>query len=132
MSDMLLGVGLLHGSRIWSYEQMMMDCEIYDIIYNTLQGIVVDEENLAIESVHAVGPGGNFLTQKHTRRHMHDIWLPKYFDRRPYEEWQKKGDDGRDWALAKARDILANHEPDPLDTKISEEFKRIISDVEKK
>ncbi|MGC8874057.1 MAG: trimethylamine methyltransferase family protein, partial [Chloroflexia bacterium] len=28
-SDMLLGVGLLHGSRIWSYEQLLMDCEIW-------------------------------------------------------------------------------------------------------
>ena len=27
-SDMLLGAGLLHGSRIWSYEQMILDTEI--------------------------------------------------------------------------------------------------------
>ena len=27
-TDMLLGCGLLHGSRILSYEQMVMDCEI--------------------------------------------------------------------------------------------------------
>ena len=27
-SDMLLGAGLLHGSRIWSYEQMLLDTEI--------------------------------------------------------------------------------------------------------
>jgi hypothetical protein len=31
VSDMLLGVGLLHGSRIWSYAQMLMDW-IFDII----------------------------------------------------------------------------------------------------
>ncbi len=32
MSDMLLGVGLLHGSRIWSYAQMLMDCEIFSLV----------------------------------------------------------------------------------------------------
>ncbi len=46
MADMLLGVGFLHGSRIWSFAEMMMDCEIYSIIHKTMQGIVVDDETL--------------------------------------------------------------------------------------
>ena len=29
LADMLLGAGLLNGSRIFSYEQMLMDCEIW-------------------------------------------------------------------------------------------------------
>ena len=66
MSDMLLGVGLLHGSRIWSFAEMMMDCEIFSIIHKMMQGIVVDDETLALDTIAAVGPGGNFLTQKHT------------------------------------------------------------------
>jgi len=73
MSDMLLGVGLLHGSRIWSYEQMLMDCEIFCIVHKTMGGILVDDETLALGVIRAVGPGGHFLTQKHTREHMHDV-----------------------------------------------------------
>jgi trimethylamine--corrinoid protein Co-methyltransferase len=34
MSDMLLGVGFLHGSRILSFAQMLLDCEIYDIVHH--------------------------------------------------------------------------------------------------
>ncbi len=130
MSDMLLGVGFLHGSRIWSYEQMLMDCEIYDIVHKMMQGIVVDDEHLALEAIEAVGPGRNYLTQKHTRDHMRDIWLPKYMDRRPYEAWQQAQDGARDWARADARDILKNHQPAPLDPKLSAEFQRIIASVE--
>ena len=70
MSDMLLGVGFLHGSRIWSFAEMMMDCEIFSIIHKTMQGIVVDDETLALDAIAAVGPGGNFLSQKHTLKHM--------------------------------------------------------------
>lgn len=81
MSDMLLGVGFLHGSRIWSYEQMLMDCEIYSIVHKMMQGIVVDEESLAVDTIKAVGPGGNFLTQKHTRQNMRDIFVPQFMDR---------------------------------------------------
>jgi trimethylamine--corrinoid protein Co-methyltransferase len=131
MSDMLLGAGLLHGSRIFSYEQLLMDCEIFDIVYRMMQGIEVSDETLALDTVHAVGPGGNYLAQKHTRRHMREIWLPKYFDRRTYEEWVRKGDDGRDWAREKAREILTTHTPEPLDPKITAEFERIISALEK-
>ncbi len=130
LSDMLLGVGFLHGSRIWSYAEMMMDCEIFSIIQKTLEGIVVDEETLALETIAAVGPGGNFLSQKHSRQHMRDLFLPEFMDRRPYNEWEQKKDDARDWALDKARRILAQHQPDALDAKISEEMKKIIASLE--
>jgi trimethylamine--corrinoid protein Co-methyltransferase len=130
MSDMLLGVGFLHGSRIWSYAEMLMDCEIFSIIHKVMQGIVVDDESLALDTIAAVGPGGNFLSQKHTLKHMRDVFLPQFMDRRPYNEWEEKKDDARDWALAKARKILATHQPDPLDPKLSAEMARIIAAVE--
>jgi trimethylamine---corrinoid protein Co-methyltransferase len=130
MSDMLLGVGFLHGSRIWSFAEMMMDCEIFSIIHKTMQGIVVNDETLALDAISAVGSSGHFLTQKHTREHMHDLFLPEFMDRRPYNEWEAKKDDARDWALAKARKRLAEHKPDPLDPKLSKEFDKIIAALE--
>jgi trimethylamine--corrinoid protein Co-methyltransferase len=132
MSDMLLGVGLLHGSRIWSYAQMLMDCEIFSIIHKMMQGIIVDDETLALDVIKNVGPGGNFLSQKHTLKHMREIFLPQYMDRRPYNEWEQKGDDGRDWALDKAKNILSNHQPEPLESALSIELKKIIASVETK
>jgi len=130
MSDMLLGIGFLHGSRIWSFAEMMMDCEIFSIIHKTMQGIVVNEDTLALEAIAAVGPGGNFLSQKHTRAHMRDLFLPQFMDRRPYNEWESKKDNASDWALSKARKILAEHQPDPLDAKISDEMGKIIASLE--
>ncbi len=127
MSDMLLGVGFLHGSRIWSYQQMLMDCEIYDIVAKVLEGVPVDDETLALDAIRTVGPGGNFLSQKHTKKHMRDLFLPQFMDRRPYNVWEEKKDGARDWALAKARQILATHQPDPLDPQLSAEFQRIIA-----
>jgi trimethylamine---corrinoid protein Co-methyltransferase len=131
MSDMLLGVGFLHGSRIWSFAEMMMDCEIFSIIHKTMQGIEVNDETLALETIAAVGPCGNFLTQKHTRQHMRDLFLPQFMDRRPYNEWETKKDDARDWALAKARRVLAEHQPPPLDPKLSREMDQIVASLEK-
>jgi corrinoid protein of di/trimethylamine methyltransferase len=131
MSDMLLGVGFLHGSRIWSYEQMLMDCEIFNIVHKTLQGIPVNDETLALDTIHAVGPGGSFLTQKHTRKHMRDLFLPQFMDRRPYNLWEEKRDGARQWALAKAQQILSTHQLEALDAQLSVELKEIIASVEK-
>lgn len=132
MSDMLLGVGLVHGSRIWSYEQMLMDCEIFDIVFKMMQGIVVDEETLALDAIRAVGPGpgGNFLAQKHTKKHMRDIWVPQFMDRRPYGIWEEKKDGAREWAREKATHILTTYRPDPFDQKLSEELQKIIASVQ--
>ncbi len=132
MSDMLLGVGLLHGSRIWSYEQMLLDCEIFSTIHKMMQGIVVDDETLALDAIRAVGPGGNFLTQKHTRKHMREIFIPQYMDRRPYDVWESKRDGAREWAGAKAREILSTHQPEPLEPGLSRELGNIIASLENK
>lgn len=131
MSDMLLGVGLLNGSTIWSFEQMIMDCEIFEIIRKMMEGIVVDEETLALDVIRDVGPGGNFLTKKHTMKHMRKLWLHTLMDRRPYSEWEKKKDGARDWANERAIKIMSTHRPDPLDPKLEAELKKIIQSVEK-
>jgi trimethylamine--corrinoid protein Co-methyltransferase len=131
MSDMLLGVGFLHGSRIWSYAQMLLDTEIYNIIRKTMDGIPVNDETLALSVIGAVGPGGNFLNQKHTVKHMREIFLPQFMDRRPYNEWEESGDGPSDWALAKARKILETHKPEMLEIELSRELGRIIAAVEK-
>jgi trimethylamine--corrinoid protein Co-methyltransferase len=131
MSDMLLGVGLLNGSMIWSFEQMIMDCEIFDIIHHMMKGIVVNEETLALDVIREVGPGGHFLSQKHTLEHMKDLWITTLMDRRPYSEWLQKKDNARDWARKKAKEILRIHKPEPLDSKVESELKRIIQSFEK-
>lgn len=130
MSDMLLGAGLLHGSTIWSYEQMMMDCEIFGIVAKMMQGIVVDDEQLALSAIRDVGPGGHYLTHKHTLRHMRELWINKLLDRRPYSEWERKPEGTRAWALARARKALETHCPPTLDPKAEVELQRIIRATE--
>ena len=85
---------------------MVMDCEIYSIVHKMMDGITVNDDTLALDVIRAVGPGGNFLKQKHTRAHMRELWQPRLMDRRPYGQWEEKRDGARDWARAKAQDIL--------------------------
>lgn len=130
MSDMLLGVGLLHGSRIWSFAQMLMDCEIFDMVWHMMKGIDINDQTVALDVIDAVGPAGNYLAQKHTKRNMRHIWVPKYMDRRTYNEWQERQDGAVDWATAEARRILENHQPERLDPALSNELRKIIGAIE--
>jgi len=129
-SDMLQGAGLLHGSRIWSYEMVVMDSEIWSILCAMARGIEVNDETLAMDAIRAAGPGGSFLSQKHTKQHMRQLWVPTLFDRRPYAEWEQKRDGARDWAREKAQWILKNHQPTPLDPKLNAELSHIITAME--
>ena len=129
MSDMLLGVGFLHGSRIWSFAEMMLDCEIFSIVRKMMQGIAVDEETLALEAIARVGPSGNFLTQKHTRQHMRDIFVPEFMDRRPYAEWESKKDGPATGRSTRRGASCASTSPCPWIRAI-QEFDRMINALE--
>jgi trimethylamine--corrinoid protein Co-methyltransferase len=130
LSDMLLGAGLLHGSRILSYEMLLMDAEIWSLMENMFRGIVVNEETLALDVIRDVGPGSNYLRQRHTRAHMRERWLPELMDRRPYNVWEAQKDGAREWALAKAQQILKDYHPEPLDQALYAELSHIIADLE--
>jgi trimethylamine--corrinoid protein Co-methyltransferase len=129
-ADMLLGAGLLHGSRILAYEMLVMDAEIWSIVRAMSRGIVVDDETLALDVIRSVGPGGNYLAHKHTKRHMRELWLPTLMDRRPYGAWEERRDGSREWARAKAQTILRDHHPAPLDPRLADELRGLIAACE--
>ena len=69
---------------------LLMDSEIWSILHAMFQGIVVNQETLALDVIRSVGPGGSFLGQRHTRQHMREHWQPTLIDRRPYNQWEEK------------------------------------------
>jgi trimethylamine---corrinoid protein Co-methyltransferase len=126
-ADMLLGAGLLDGSRIFSYEQLLLDCEIHSIVRSMLAGVEVTDETLALDAIAEVGPRGDFLTSEHTREHMHGLWRPRFLDRRPYRAWLSDPGQSRRAATDRARDLLATHAPEALEPEVDRELDRIIA-----
>jgi trimethylamine--corrinoid protein Co-methyltransferase len=131
-ADMLNGAGMLNGSKILSYQQIIMDCEIYRIVEKIAQGIEVNDETLAIDVIKKVGPTGNFLMEKHTREHLNNIWVPEIIDRTPFNKWLASGKKGAfEKATEKARWILQNHQPQPLEQDKAKELQRILHSAQK-
>ncbi len=126
-TSIINGAGTLNGSKIFSLQALIMDAEIFSIIAKTSQGIEVNDETLAVELIKKVGPGGNFLSAKHTRKYMRDIWQPVVYDRKPYGQWEESGRKGAyEEATELARWIIENHEVEPLEEGIKKEFAAII------
>lgn len=114
-ADLMSGAGLLNAARIFSFEQLIMDCEIHDLVRAVVQGFAVNPDTLAEDVIHAVGPRSHFLTVAHTRAHLREIWQPTVMDRTTWDEWVKKGrPSANDKAREKARQILTSHAPEPL------------------
>jgi trimethylamine--corrinoid protein Co-methyltransferase len=126
--DLLSGAGLLAGGDLFSAEQLVMDSELFSVAAKIGAAIAVDDETLALETIAKVGIGGNYLGERHTRRHMKDVWRPRLLDRSPWDAWVAGGkQDSYDKAVELVRSILASHQAVPLDGAVAAELQRIIS-----
>ncbi len=113
-ADMMSGAGLLNGARIFSFEQLVMDCEIFDMLAAVTQGFEVNEETLALDLIDSIGPQKHFMASKHTRNHMREVWQPRVMDRSAWEDWQANGQpSARERARQIAREQLSGPAPQP-------------------
>jgi len=114
-ADMLCGAGLLYGARVYSIIELLLDAEIFSLVRSMSEGVADTDEDLAVEVIDEVGPGGHYLAQPHTLRHMREQWQPRFFGLDPWEHWEAAGrPEPRDRARERALAILAEHEPTPL------------------
>ena len=118
------GIGLNRTFTLLHPEGIILDDELYHKARFSLAEEEVTPETIALDVIEAVGPGGHYLAQKHTRQYLrstvklglcHEMdAMGKYRD--PVEVAREKFD----W-------ILANHEPEPLEKDKQAELNKIIA-----
>ncbi len=115
-TNLIYGAGMLDSGLIFSYAQLVVDNDIFKMVRKVMQGIHVDDETLALETIKSVGPGGDHLMQPHTVKYMRTLpSAPHIIERANYDRWMGKG--GKDMAeraAEKAAHILETHKPMPL------------------
>ena len=126
--DLVYGLGMIDMGMAISYEQFLMDAEFVRMFKRTEKEVMVDEDALALSVIKAVGPAGNYLSQRHTLAHMRDeISTTALIDRQMREKWQKDGaKDMPQRARELAKEILAKHRPEPLPADVQAELAAII------
>jgi len=120
-------VGYLDFGRTGSLEMIVILDEVIDQVRRMATGIPVDEDMLALDTIRAVGPDGNFLTQPHTLKHMRATqWRPRLISRQGFEKWQAAGATSlMDRARQRLRQILSNHRPAALETAMAADIQTV-------
>lgn len=125
------GAGLMEFAMSVSHEKYVIDNEILGMAMRAVEGIVVNDDTIAFDLIKQVGPGGNFVSAKHTRQYMRrEHYRPELSDRRSREDWEAAGSK-ETWQRAseKAKQIIAGHDqklPDETRKEILSQVKGII------
>ena len=86
---------------------------------------------LAVDEICAIAPFNDYLSTDFTYAHMRELSVSKLLDRRVRMEWEADGGlDMRARATAKAKEILAGHQPEPLPAEVAEELSAIVARCE--
>ncbi|MFH2218162.1 MAG: trimethylamine methyltransferase family protein [Pseudomonadota bacterium] len=104
--------GFLEFCMTASYDKLVVDNEIIGMVMRAVEGITVDEDTLAFDVLKKAGPGGHFVSNRHTRRYMRtELYQPQLSDRNNRKQWEKEGKrSAQDRAAEKVREILGSSE----------------------
>jgi trimethylamine--corrinoid protein Co-methyltransferase len=114
--------GWLEGGLTASYEKLVIDAEMLQMLVAYLEPLDVDDATLALEAIAEVGHGGHFFASPHTmERYESAFYTPLVSDWRNFESWTEAGSvDATERAHRIWRRLLAEYERPPLDTAVDE------------
>lgn len=110
-ANLIHDIGYLDCAMTYSYEMLMLCEEIIGWLKKFLQPPVINEETLALDVIHEIGPDDNFLKAKHTFKHVREDWQPLLFDHDHFHKWDQKGRlTFENKAKAKVSNIIHSHQ----------------------
>jgi len=119
------GGGALYSLGAVSFEKLVIDDEIVGVLRRVPWDPFLSDETLAVDVIDAVGPGGTFLSHKHTRRHYRDWHRPSLYGLRPRETGLSiAAHDIAEVAGARVAELLGGYEPPPMDGDVLRQLER--------
>ncbi|MBC8365016.1 MAG: trimethylamine methyltransferase family protein [Actinobacteria bacterium] len=110
------GAGWLEGGLLTSYEKLVIDADLLNMVTEMLKPITIDDASLAIEAIAEVGPAGHFFGTSHTQeRYATEHFQPMVSSWANFENWDETGrPEAHQRAEGLAHLILAAHEDPPM------------------
>jgi trimethylamine--corrinoid protein Co-methyltransferase len=118
------GLGWLEGGLCTSYEKVIMDAEMIQMLQAFLQPMEVNDASLAVEAIAEVGPGSHFFASSHTMsRYQKAFYDPMLSDWRNFENWRDAGaPDAAQRANKIWKQVLADYQEPQLEPAIDSEL----------
>ncbi len=130
-ANIIYGAGMLDLGITFDYAQFVIDNEIYTMIRKVIEGIKVTDENLAVDLIKEIGPGGELVSHPHTfERFRKEQSTSSLFCRTMRETWEMEGKtDLAERAYERAKYIMENHKVAPLADGVEAGMRDIISEA---
>jgi trimethylamine--corrinoid protein Co-methyltransferase len=116
-------LGLVGSATTLFPEELVLDHEVCLHVYRMLESFNFERGAMALDLIKAVGPGGHYLSQRHTRDRIRDFRLPMLLALKDKEGNQR---DPRQVALQEFRRQETEHHPKPLPENVTQELDRIM------
>ncbi len=125
----LHSAGFLDGLLSMSYEKFVLDDDFCGSLHTYLDGVKVDDNELALDAFQEVGPGGHFFGCQHTLKNYETaFWDSAVADNEPFEKWEAAGSvDAATRANKRWKKTLAEYEAPPIDPGIDEALRDFIA-----
>ena len=109
--DMFNIGGLIDALKTFDFAKAVIDDEVAQMLKRVKRGISFTEDDLAIDLIKQVGPGGSYIVAKHTISRMKtEAVMTKIADRDARVAWEKKGSmDIQARAMKKLKEIMASN-----------------------
>lgn len=116
--------GWLEGGLTASFEKLIIDAEMLQMMSEYLRPIEVNPDTIALDAIREAGPGGHFFGVAHTMSRFEDaFYQPFLSDSRNFENWKDGGSpDTQQRANKTWKQLLNEYQQPPLDPAIDEEL----------
>ncbi|MGB0847375.1 MAG: trimethylamine methyltransferase family protein [Thiolinea sp.] len=121
--------GWLEGGLVASFEKVITDCEMLQHMAEFLKPMKIDLDEIGLDAMQEVGPGGHFFGCGHTMARYKDaFYQPFLSDWQNHENWEAAGSkDTTERATEIWQRILREFEAPALDPAIREELEAYIT-----
>ena len=129
--DMFNIGGLIDALKTFDFAKAVIDDEVAQMMKRVSRGVSFNEEDLAVNLIKEIGPGGSFIVAKHTISRMKtEVVMTKMADRDPRTIWEKKGStDIQTRAMKRVKEIMASNTTPLLAPEIDEKIRAEFSDM---
>ncbi|MEH6405351.1 MAG: trimethylamine methyltransferase family protein [Sneathiella sp.] len=123
------GAGWLEGGLCASYEKLIIDAEMLQMMSKILEPLEISEGSLGLEAIKEVGPGGHFFGTAHTlERFQTAFYAPMVSDWSNFESWEESGSKtATERANTIYKKILADYQPPELLLARKEEIEAFVA-----
>ena len=84
--------GWLEGGLTASFEKLILDAEMLQMMTQTLEPLAVTEDELALQTIAEVPPGGHHFATEHTLARYENAFYPSMLStRQNFERWEELG-----------------------------------------